>query len=282
VLTLQYLAPPPELAEYISAFYLFECDEGELSDIERADIAQVRILIAGEAHVEFPDGTQYPLYPACLIGPRLTATRVVAKSDGMMRMFGFGLQPAGWALSVQKPAHTYANTIYPAGEMFSGDMEGYAARIHAAATLAEMVEITTSYSRVFLREASPSPLWFIRAVEQWLESSMLPDITALEERTGLSRRQIERQCKQFYGAPPKFLMRKYRALRSANAIANGGGDWQECIDEAYYDQPHFIREIKEFTGMTPGAIRNSTSRISALTFGRAQLAGDVKPLVSAT
>jgi methylphosphotriester-DNA--protein-cysteine methyltransferase len=47
--------------------------------------------------------------------------------------------------------------------------------------------------------------------------------------TGLSRRQIERLCKQTYGAPPKFLVRKYRALRTANAIANGNEDWQSLV-----------------------------------------------------
>jgi AraC-like DNA-binding protein len=282
VLSLKYAPPPADLAEYISAFYLFECDEGGLEDIERADIAQFRIILDGEAQCGFPDGSLIDYPRIALFGPRLTATTVKARSDKMMRLFGCGILPAGWTLSVRKPAHECANKIFPATDVLSGDFDGYAKALGKAKSFEEMVEISVANCRAVYAGLESAPLWFIRAVDKWLESSISPDIADLEAATGLSRRQIERQCKQTYGAPPKFLVRKYRALRTANAIANGNEDWQNFVDEAYYDQPHFIREIKAFTGMTPGAIRNSSSRISQLTFGRAALAGDVKPLVSQT
>ncbi len=282
MLNLKYAPPPADLAEYISAFYLFECDEGELLDIERADVAQFRIILEGEAQCGFPDGRCVDYPRIALFGPRLTATTVKARSDGMMRLFGCGILPAGWALSVRMPAHECANKIFPATGVLKGDFEGFAKALGKAASFEEMVEISIANTRAAYDGLESAPLWFVRAVDKWLESAISPDIADLEDATGLSRRQIERLCKQTYGAPPKFLVRKYRALRTANAIANGNDDWQSLADEAYYDQPHFIREIKEFTGLTPGGLRNSTSRISQLTFGRASLAGDVKPLVSQT
>lgn len=282
MLNLSYAAPPPDLAEYISAFYLFESDEAELQDVERADLAQVRVSLDGESSCGFPDGTIVPCPRIALYGPRLTATTVHAKTKTRMRMFGCGIQPAGWALSVRTPAHECANKVFDARDFLNGDLEGYANALAKAASFDEMVAISVKTCRTFYSNTASAPLWFIRAVEKWLESSLVPDIADLENATGLSRRQIERQCKQFYGAPPKFLIRKFRALRTANTIANTDGDWHDLIDEAYYDQPHFIREIKAFTGMTPGAIRNTESRIAQLTFGRVQLAGEVSPLVSET
>ena len=282
MLKLDYLPPPADLAEYISAFYLFDSDEGVLNDIERADIAQARVRIDGEAWLEGPGMPRTALPIASVLGPRLKATRIIAEGQPRLRLFGFGLLPAGWALAVSKPAHECANKIFPMEDLLGGDVPGYLDRIRAAPDFQAMVEITVRQTREFYLNKSAAPLWFIRMVDQWLESKLDPDIADLEAATGLSLRQIERQCKQYYGAPPKFLVRKYRALRSANAIANGQGDWQEFIDEAYYDQPHFIREIKEFTGMTPGAIRSTQSRLAQLVFGRARLEGDVMPLVSAT
>lgn len=282
MLNLSYAPPPADLAEYISAFYLFDCDEGELEDVERADIAQFRIILEGEAQCGFPDGSVVDYPATALFGPRLTSTTVKARSDGRMRLFGCGILPAGWALSVRKPAFECANRIFPAEDLLGGDFAGYAKALAKVERFDEMVAISVANCRNFYSQAEPAPLWFVRAVDSWLEASISPDIRALEEATGLSRRQIERQCKQYYGAPPKFLVRKYRALRTANAIANGKENWQDFVEDAYYDQSHFIREIKEFTGLTPGAIRNSTSRITQLTFGRAQLAGEVKPLVSMT
>jgi AraC-like DNA-binding protein len=167
-------------------------------------------------------------------------------------------------------------------ELMGLSLDPYMAAIAACDTLGAMVDETVARSRNFFATTKQPALWFIRATEAWLESSLVPEITELETATGLSRRQIERLAKQYFGGPPKFMIRKYRALRAANAIAQGKGDWQDYMDGTFYDQSHFIREIKEFTGMTPSAIRGSASPLSALTFARVVLDGEVSPLISAT
>lgn len=269
------------MAEFISAFYLFSSDDGAMDDLERADIAQYRLIISGEATMYLPDGTEIPYVSPCVIGPRTMATRVVA-SGQPMKLFGCGILPAGWASVMKRPAHECVNRILPAPELFAGQYKGVAERLITAPTLQEMADAVVGRTREILAGAKNEPLWLIRAINEWLESSLSPDIDALEERTGLSRRQLERQTKHFFGAPPKLLVRKYRALRAANAIAQGTDDWHHYMDGTFYDQSHFIREIKEFTGMTPSAIRDARSPLSAATFGRHKLAGEVGSLVSGT
>jgi AraC-like DNA-binding protein len=280
-LKLEYAPPPQDLADYVAAFYLFESDEGALDDLERADLGQFRLILSGEAKVVFSDGSEATYFPKTLIGPRNCATRVVA-SGAPMRMFGFGLNPAGWAVMSGIHADKGADQVHSASDLMGLTLDAYMAEIAACMTLAEMVAATVERSKPFFATVKQPALWFIRAVDAWLESSMVPEIIDLEAATGLSRRQVERLAKQYFGGAPKFLIRKYRALRAANAIAHGKGDWQDYMDGTFYDQSHFIREIKEFTGMTPGAIRDSTSPLSTLTFARASLAGDVSPLIADT
>jgi AraC-like DNA-binding protein len=280
-LKLDYLPPPPELADYVAAFYLFESDDGSLDDLERADLGQFRLILSGQASVLFPDGREVPYFDKTLIGPRNSATRVIARGSPM-RMFGYGLNPAGWAVMSGMHADVGADKVHSAVELTGSPLDGYMSEIAACQTLAQMVAITVERSTGFFAERKQPALWFIRATESWLESSLVPEITELEVATGLSRRQIERLAKQYFGGPPKFLIRKYRALRAANAIAQGKGDWQDYMDGTFYDQSHFIREIKEFTGMTPSAIRGAASPLSTLTFARARLEGNVSPLIFAT
>jgi AraC-like DNA-binding protein len=280
-LKLDYAPPPPELADYVAAFYLFESNEGSLDDIERADLGQFRLILSGEAKVVYPDGREEAYFDKTLIGPRSCATRVVARG-APMRMFGYGLNPAGWAVLSGLHADKGADKVHSAVELMGLSLDPYMAAIAACDTLGAMVDETVTRSRNFFATTKQPALWFIRATEAWLESSLVPEITELETATGLSRRQIERLAKQYFGGPPKFMIRKYRALRAANAIAQGKGDWQDYMDGTFYDQSHFIREIKEFTGMTPSAIRGSASPLSALTFARVVLDGEVSPLISAT
>ncbi len=278
---LDYAPPPPDLAEFIAAFYLFEFDHDEFRDVERADVAQFRVVLDGSADVIHPDGTVESFGRASLFGPRQYATTVHGRGP-KMRLFGCGILPAGWAILVKKPASDYANHVFRAADVLDADLDGYMMDLAKCQTLAEMVDLTISLAVPYYVDQNTAPLWFIRAVDAWLEATLVPELEDLEAATGLSRRQVERLCKLHYGGPPKFLMRKYRALRAANAIANGDGDWQDYIDGIYYDQSHFIRDIKEFTGLTPGAIRDRKSPLSLLTFGRASLGSDVGKLVSAT
>lgn len=280
MIRLEYLPPPPDLRAYISAYYLFETDEPHFADIERADVAQLRAFLTGSGELNFSGGGCYQNFPLSLFGPRMSATSVILK--GPVRLFGIGLLPAGWSALTKLSAANYADTLVDAAAILGVDTLEAMAMLSGLATLAEMAEVMNNVARRYESFAEKVPHWFIRAVDEWLEQRLSPDIADLEKATGLSRRQIEKMTKQIYGAAPKLLQRKYRALRTANAISNGNGDWQDFIDDAYYDQSHCIREIKEFVGITPGAIKEHTSRLSELTFARSQLAGAVSPLSALT
>jgi AraC-like DNA-binding protein len=266
---LAYAAPPADLSPYMSAYYLFESDAAEIAEIERADIAQVRFFLEGGGSMSFPDGRERESVPVTIIGPRLTASHSTIK--GPMRVFGFGLQPAGWAALTKLPASDHVNDLIDAASLFGDAVTEIHARLRALDRIEDMAAIMNAESQQFYQRAEKVPHWFIRAVDDWLEARLSPDIADLETATGLSRRQIERLAKQLYGAPPKLLVRKYRALRIAHAITRGKGEWHDFIDDAYYDQSHFIREIKEFIGITPGAVREHKSPLTAMTFDRSQL-----------
>lgn len=280
MIEVEYLAPTPALAPYISAFYLFSSDEDGFEDIERADIAQYRFILKGSGEMAFGDGDYAEIPGACLMGPRTRASQLRVKGPG--RVFGFGLLPAGWAALCQRPADRHVNSLC-AAESVLGERVG---QTHAALkklkTLNEMVTLIEERAADFSDHAQGVPLDFIASVDSWLQTRLSPQIADLEAATGRSQRQIERLCRQLYGSPPKLLVRKYRALRAANAIARGQGDWQDFIEEGFYDQPHCIRELKEFIGMTPAAVRQHASRLSSKTFNRSKLEGQIPPLSAQT
>jgi AraC-like DNA-binding protein len=264
VIKLDYAPPPPELAEFVSEFYLFETDEAELNEMEGADIAQFRVTIAGSGKLIFADGREQPIFPISLYGPRTMASRVHAK--GPIKMFGAGLWPAGWAMLTGLEADKLANCIVDATEVFGTGIVEIAGAAIAADDINEVVKIGSLFAKSLWNRAKEVPLWFTRAVDNWLAASLSPDMEELVETTGLSRRQIEKLMKQLYGSSPKQLVRKYRAMKTAHAVATGQGDWQDFAADAYYDQSHCIRDVKEFTGVTPRAIQEASSRLMQMTF----------------
>ena len=61
------------------------------------------------------------------------------------------------------------------------------------------------------------------------------------------------------------LFRSYRAIRAAMSLARGDATLDDCVAAGFYDQSHLIREIKQFTGTTPGAIPGELSVLARLT-----------------
>lgn len=277
MLNLKYAAPSAGLSDYVSAYYLFETDEPEFEDVERADIAQLRIILRGGGRLTFGPGDQHDFPQVSLVGPRMKATRL--NVHGPAASFGMGLLPAGWCVLTGLNAHDYANRIMPADGHVLGDVDALAASVLHAATFEEMVAASEQFVGAIVRQAETPPFRLIRAVDEWLEESLAPDVGVLSEKTGLSAAQLQRQLKAVYGASPKLLARKYRALKTAVRIANAEGVWQDYIGEAYYDQSHCIREIKAFTGITPSAICK-TPRLTKATFERRKLKGQISTLAT--
>jgi AraC-like DNA-binding protein len=180
-------------------------------------------------------------------------------------------------------AGQHGNRLIDAAAIFGEGMLASHAAIKAAPTMAEKVAIGDSFARELLKNAEGSPIWFTRLVDQWLTGAESPEVEDLFEVTGLSRRQVERLTKRFYGASPKLLARKYRALRAASEIMRNGGQASDKVSDAFYDQSHLIREIKEFTGVTPGKIKKQPSPLaSEVAKERRKLAGKVSKLISDT
>ena len=84
--------------------------------------------------------------------------------------------------------------------------------------------------RQLIQDRGAGGLHFMQQVDGWLADSPSPEMDDLIAITGLSRRQVERKCNAMYGAPPKMLARKYRALKAAVALASGQETLEDVIE----------------------------------------------------
>lgn len=92
------------------------------------------------------------------------------------------------------------------------------------------------------------------AVELILEKKGLLDFEQLESKTGLSSRQIERVFKKEVGLTPKFYSRIIRFNYIFEVMKNEKDSWvKTALQSGYFDQSHFIKNFKEFTGEEPSS-----------------------------
>lgn len=280
---LEYAVPSSDIADLVTLFYRFRADVDRFEDTERADHAQLRFRVSGAtATYRMPDGSVQEGPPIHIIGPTTGAMKVSV--EGPIHAFGCGITPAGWAAMLGVDASGMINRAVDAHDVF-----GHAAlrraeqALAAAPDLATMVAIGEALVRDLVRRRDGEALAFVRHVDAWLSGSVSPRIEDLVAATRLSRRQVERKCNALYGAPPKLLARKYRALRAAVALLSDNASLDDVLERGFYDQSHLIREIKQFTGLTPRQMKAAPTMLSQLTIAqRHALGGLVNPIISDT
>jgi len=274
---LRYFEPAPDLKPYVASYYLFRADVPLLDDILRADLAQLRFMLTGHGLYGFGTGRSVHTPEICLLGPTMAATHMVVK--GPLHVFGISILPAGWAALIRDDASRHRDTALDAVDVLGPLLNDALDAMRCALSPALMVSIANATVRALLARAQEPPFWFTRLADSWLTGEISPQVDRLIGEAALSSRQIERLARRIYGAPPKMLARKYRALRTASALA-ATPEWPDEWDEAFYDQSHFIREFKHFTGLTPRQFQIDPPPVMRLTIARRRLAGRLPELAA--
>ena len=107
----------------------------------------------------------------------------------------------------------------------------------------------------------------VRSVLQELEGPEVTSLVELERRTGLGARTLQRLFARTVGVPPKRMLLRARVMDAIAAIdrEDPRPHAEIAADLGWFDQSHFIRDVRAITGTTPAAYaQRAAARRSAL------------------
>lgn len=261
-----HFAPAAELSPYVTQIYFFRCDEPAIRDRQPAALGHLIFLLSGRGTLKFQNGDIVEVADATVFGPGLAAAEF--DFEGPLYDLGFALSPLGFVALTGKAANLFADRAVPAAELFGPQIDQLAEEFragHSQGTMrvAEMVEKTTALLLSHVRPVPSSHLHMVQTVINWLSSDLDPDVEQLYPLLDMSRSTAARLITRYFGSAPKQLMRKYRALRAASMLIDPhcNDALRTQIESLFYDQPHMIREIRQFAGRTPGALDGDDTKI---------------------
>ena len=260
---LEFAAPASKLAGHISTYYLHGFDYPLIEDVERADVGYLRFMFSGSGYFKYQDGRESLSTSVMLLGP---STQTVSYAvQGPLFTFGAVLLPEFWGGIVGVAANDLANRIVD-GETILGT--GARACFDVMRGMDSVEEMARCVDALLLPLIKPLPadhLETIGLIGAWLSQYPVPSTEILYQRASFSDRQVMRIANRYYGASPKMLARKFRALRTASRIIGSRGRLDEDLFAEYADQAHMAREVKHFTGMTPRALQVASNPIMQVT-----------------
>ncbi len=264
LITVDYIAPPAAISDYVTTLYHFRCEEPKIRDVQPSSVGHLAIFPYGKGEVHFRDGHKDPNHEVAVMTPLTTANPIVV--DGPFHVIGAALTPLGWASLTRLHAGEHRDRLRDASEILGDEVAVLGKELNAKyraneksgreCALAIGEYIGTQVKPINSRHAD-----LIKVVNTWLGSSLNPDLADLLSMAAYSERQVQRLTERYFGLSPQALARKYRALRAAAYLSfpTLTPEFEAELGEAFFDQSHMIREINRFVGRTPARLRDPDS-----------------------
>lgn len=260
---LSFAMPAPELAPYVSAYYYVYFDYPLIEDYERADVGYLRLMFGGHGFYNYPGGNRDPDCPVMLLGP--ASTTASYSVTGPLDSFGCVLLPEFWGGIVDAGADDYANRARDGVPLLGPESLDLFHRMNGMRDVEAMGRMMDALLVPKIRPLADDQRAIIGKIGDWLSCMPIPAPEALYAACDLSPRQVMRLANRYFGAPPKLLARKFRALRTASRLIGTKGPVPDELAEEYSDRAHMTREIKHFTGLTPRNLQINSNPVMQVT-----------------
>lgn len=253
-LSAEFVRPAPALVGLISGYHVYRAGPAGgpvWEEIFFPGWANIRFVIEDGGWSAGPEGQRLsPVPAASLFGP---ASRAIASRASGGTMVGIGITPLGWLRLFDVAAVDVADRIVPL-EALAG--EEAQAMLSACRNAATPDAIAAGFDRWLvgrLRPPRPTHPLASRLFDYLLTAHDI-GIGDACVATGASHTQLRRVARDHFGFPTKLLLRRSRFLKSLMPLlAAPPGQWSSVIDPGYFDYPHFVRDAREFLGMSPRA-----------------------------
>ena len=257
--TLEYFDPPAELARHVLVLFHFATELPLIEDAQPGALGQLVVFPKGKGTMQFAGRSDTATTKAHLMSGFTAAAPF--HMHGPWHAIGASLSPLGWAALTGAPASDHIDRFFPATELLGENVEIFASDLsdqYCSGALSGQ-EAATALGGWIAQRLGEVPLAHERLIEQviaWLGTSLKPELDRLFAMLAYSRRQAERLVERYFGLPPAALARKYRAVRAASLLAQDNlADHEEAaVADAFYDQPHMVREIRRYCGFTPSRL----------------------------
>jgi AraC-like DNA-binding protein len=211
-----------------------------------------------------PDGTSL-IQPRSFVIGQLTRPLTI-EPTGMTNIFSVRFQHEGFLPWSTRPLKDLENRAVALEELFGENGLTLEQQINAAPATGQRIALIEE----FLSERIASIDKIVgMAVDTILGTNGQISVKDICTPLPIDRRQLERRFSASVGLSPKQLGKIIRLQSVTKKILDGNfSSFTELAYEGdYYDQAHFIRDFKEFTGYTPGEFYGDNFRMSALFYG---------------
>ncbi len=247
-------APHPELEAFVKFYWTLEVPFDPQNKKQK-------IIPDGciEMTFNFEDGIKryiseedFVVHPRAMVMGQRTKSYFI-EPLGNVNSFAVCFYPYGFTNFVNTPLKDLVDAELPISQLFdekeAKDLEE--GMINADST-DDRIQIINTFLLSKLRNQSTIENIVQSTVDALIATGGSTSIGEMPQDESSKRRQLERKFKDQIGLSPKQLGKVIRLQAALNLMLNKSEKFTGIAYESeYFDQSHFIKDFKEFTGITP-------------------------------
>jgi AraC-like DNA-binding protein len=259
--------PTSELIDFVKCYWTLESEKENtpVKNIIVPDGTMKLIFHYGEAYKHHPKNGESITLPKYFLIGQLTQPYVV-EPLGITGTFIVRFQPNGFLPFATIPIKEMENTAIPLNKLFGKDGDDIGRNILNANCTSKRIALIETF--LFNRLADKNNIDKIvkSTVETILNANGQFSIGELSKQNNINRRQLTRKFSSAIGLSPKQLSKTIRIQGTLKSLITN--DVNSLTDLAYqnnyFDQAHFIKDFKEFTGLTPKEFYGESLKMSLI------------------
>jgi AraC-like DNA-binding protein len=240
--------PSSRLAPFVRQFTVVEAQEETTRVLVPDAGIAVGVRFSGSASL-LTNGTATRLPDATLAGMRDTVRRMRTSAGGGIVLAIF--HEGGAAPFFGPPMHELFGATVGLDDLLPrAEVERVVSRVQEAVGLSDRIAMFEDF--LLARQAKERRDEIVAAAVGAIRAAPASiRIGALASRLGLSQDRLEKRFRRVVGTSPKQLASILRLRRAVDSYRPGASLTRLSADAGYFDQSHFIRELRSATGEPP-------------------------------
>jgi AraC-like DNA-binding protein len=262
-MTLAYreVRPAVPLRRFIECYWFLKSDRGEPFEAQPVlpDGAMEIVLNFGDRFRRCEREGSSELQPLRMFVGQMDH-HVTIRATGSVDLVGVRFHPAGAYPLLRFSMAELRNRLLPLGDVI--DLPERLQEMGSVATRARALDaiLIPRFAAAFGPDSD-----FERAMRSVVAREGRVSVDEIASGTGLGCRQLERVFRERVGLGPKRFLKILRFQSVFRRSSGEAGAWAEvALDCGYYDQSHFIRDFRSFTGRSPEAFFSEESPLTML------------------
>ena len=265
----QTFQPHPDLEALVKCYWILEipAESGAARQRIVPDGCIEMAFILGDDIKRYTSENEYILQPRAMIIGQIVEPFYI-EPTGHVNTFAVRFYPYGFANFVSVPINNLANKETPLDILFDRNSakELEYTIIHATSTQ-QRIEIIETFLLGRLNSQATIDNIVKMTIDALLSTNGSASIKTILQDDPSKRRQLERNFIKQIGVSPKQLAKVIRLQAAIKMMLNRNSENLTDIayESEYFDQAHFTKDFKEFTGINPKEfLGNETMAISSL------------------